>query len=63
MGARRRDNKTSIRGECVIQIRESCITIFVEVTLPYTFTYENYSFENVQRIDSGTKFSLVVSGV
>ena len=32
----------------VIQIGESCIAIFAEVTLPYTFTYENYSFGNVQ---------------
>jgi hypothetical protein len=31
-------NKTSIRDECVIHIGESCIAIFVEVTLPYTFS-------------------------
>jgi hypothetical protein len=35
-------------GECAIQIGESCFAIFAEVMLPYTFTYGNYSFENVQ---------------
>jgi len=40
--------KTSIRGECVIHIEDSCFAIFAEVMLPYTFTDEDYSFENVQ---------------
>jgi hypothetical protein len=44
--------KTSTRlqyeAECVIHIGDSCFAYFAEVMLPYTFTYENYSFENVQ---------------
>jgi hypothetical protein len=46
--ARQDIKKTSIRGECAIHIGDNCIAIFAEVMLPHTFTYENYSFENVQ---------------